>query len=239
MNEIKHLFELGGPTMYAIAILAVAGATIFVERMLVVVSLVGQLQALDRRIRDAARTGHLPEMVSICANAPAGVSAVLMRGIEATIRRASRDEILAEMSRDGRRFSLKLRRGLGLLATLGSMSPFLGLFGTVLGIMQALEDIGASGATGMDVVAGGVSEALVDTAAGIIVAVVMVLLHQILRAQVSRAVLEVQVLVEDAADQFSRLPPPPPGETAGSLAARGDKPVQVPVITGEGAHVPA
>ncbi len=226
MTELKHLFDLGGPAMWAISALAVVGVTIFVERMFVVFSTVGQLQALDRRMRDAVLAGNLPELVSTCAKAPGGVAPVLMRGLEAAMRKAGRDDILSEMTRDGRRLSLKLRRGLGMLATLGSMSPFMGLFGTVLGIMQALKNIGAAGAGGLDVVAGGVSEALVTTAAGILVAIVMVLLHQVLRAQLSRAVLEVQVLVEDAADYFSRMPQNGHGgDPAGLLraAVRDDK----------------
>ena len=207
VNDLRHLFEQGGPTMWVIGGVALVGATLFFERMLVIVNLVGTLHALDRRLRDAALAGNMPEMVSCCAKAPAGVAPVLMRGIEAAMRKACRDDILSEMQREGRRLSLKLRRGLGLLATLGTMSPFLGLFGTVLGIMQALHSIGTSGAGGLDVVATGVSEALVTTAAGILVAITMVVLHQILRAQLNRVVLEVQVLVEDAADHFSRTPP--------------------------------
>lgn len=191
--------------MWVIGLVALAGATLFAERMLVVLNLVGHLHALDRRLRDAAMAGNMPEMVSCCAKAPAGVAPVLMRGVEAAMRKASRDDILSEMSREGRRLSLRLRRGLGLLATFGTMSPFLGLFGTVLGIMQALRSIGASGAGGLDVVSTGVSEALVTTAAGIMVAIVMVILHQILRAQLNRVVLEAQVLVEDAADHFARV----------------------------------
>ena len=72
--------------------------------------------------------------------------------------------------------------------------------------MEALRRIGETGASGLDVVAGGVGEALVDTAAGIMVAIAMVLLHQFLKSQLGQAVLEVQLLIEDAADSLSRLP---------------------------------
>ncbi len=191
--------------MWAICGLMAVGGAIFVERLISVRAITGQLRVLDRRIRDTANAGNLPEMMSICAKAPGGMGPVLMRGLEAAVRGQARDDILSEMSRDGRKLSLRIRRGLGMLATLGSMSPFTGLFGTVLGIMQALKSIGASGSTGLDVVATGVSEALITTAAGILVAVVLVLLHQWLRAILSHAVLEIQVLVEDAADVFSRL----------------------------------
>ena len=177
LDQMRHLFELGGPTMYAIAGLGFVGTAIFVERVLAVRSLLTQVRSLDRRIRDAVVAGNLPAVVSLCSKAPAGLAPVLMRGVEAAIRQAPRDDILAEMSRDGRRLLLRLKRGLGMLATLGSMAPFTGLFGTVLGIMQALRNIGQSGAGGLDVVAGGVSEALVSTAGGLAVALVIVLLE--------------------------------------------------------------
>lgn len=193
--------------MWAIAAVALVGVAIFFERLLAVIGLVGQAQQLDRRMRDAVMAGNMPELLNCCAKAPGGVAAVLMRGVESSMRGANRDEILAEMSRDGRRFAFKLRRGIAFLGTLGSMSPFVGLFGTVLGIMDALHRIGQSGSGGLDVVATGVSEALVTTAAGIMVAICMVLLHSILRGQLNRAVMEVQVLVEDAADYLARMPP--------------------------------
>jgi Biopolymer transport proteins len=64
-----------------------------------------------------------------------------------------------------------LKRGLGLLATIGSTAPFIGLFGTVVGIINAFRSIAATGSGGMSVVSGGIAEALVSTALGIFVAI--------------------------------------------------------------------
>jgi biopolymer transport protein ExbB len=65
----------------------------------------------------------------------------------------------------------KLQSGLGLLATVGSVSPFVGLFGTVWGILNALVGIGIAGQASIDKVAGPVGEALIMTALGLFVAV--------------------------------------------------------------------
>lgn len=65
----------------------------------------------------------------------------------------------------------ELKRGLGSLATIGSTAPFVGLFGTVVGIINAFHGIAESKATGLAAVAGGISEALVATAIGLFVAV--------------------------------------------------------------------
>ena len=66
---------------------------------------------------------------------------------------------------------IELKRGLGLLATIGSTAPFIGLFGTVVGIINAFRSIAATGSGGMSVVSGGIAEALVSTALGIFVAI--------------------------------------------------------------------
>ena len=64
-----------------------------------------------------------------------------------------------------------MKRGLGFLATIGSTAPFIGLFGTVVGIINAFQGIAATGSGGMAAVSGGIAEALVATALGIFVAI--------------------------------------------------------------------
>jgi biopolymer transport protein ExbB/biopolymer transport protein TolQ len=66
---------------------------------------------------------------------------------------------------------IQLKQGLGALATIGSTAPFIGLFGTVAGIINAFRNIAATGSGGMSVVSGGIAEALVTTALGIFVAI--------------------------------------------------------------------
>lgn len=70
-----------------------------------------------------------------------------------------------------------LEQGLALLASIGSTAPFVGLFGTVLGIMHALQEISTSGSASLDVVAGPIGEALVATAIGIAAAIPAVLAY--------------------------------------------------------------
>jgi biopolymer transport protein ExbB len=81
------------------------------------------------------------------------------------------DWMLGSMQRSQGAIASKLSNGLALLATVGSTSPFIGLFGTVVGIYRALIKIGASGQASIDAVAGPVGEALIMTALGLVVAV--------------------------------------------------------------------
>ena len=79
------------------------------------------------------------------------------------------------LERSQNHINSKLNGGLAFLATVGSTAPFVGLFGTVIGILRALVKIGASGQASIDTVAGPVGEALIMTAIGLIVAVPAVL----------------------------------------------------------------
>ena len=85
-----------------------------------------------------------------------------------------------------------MESGLTLLASIGSTAPFVGLFGTVLGIMHAMHEITASGSTSLDVVAGPIGDALVATAIGIAVAVPAVLAYNFFlrRVKIQRTRLE-------------------------------------------------
>lgn len=92
-------------------------------------------------------------------------------------------------------------RGLSELATIGSISPFVGLFGTVWGIMNALKNIGESGQASIDVVAGPVGEALIATAVGIAVAVPAVLFYNLLLRKQKLRITQMEAF----ADAFARL----------------------------------
>jgi len=82
------------------------------------------------------------------------------------------DDLVTSALRDSMSETLvQLKQGLGFLATIGSTAPFVGLFGTVAGIINAFRNIAATGSGGMSVVSGGIAEALVTTALGIFVAI--------------------------------------------------------------------
>lgn len=81
------------------------------------------------------------------------------------------------MQQQLRKEKAKMDSGLGWLASFGSVSPFVGLFGTVWGIMHALQDISQKGSASLEVVAGPIGEALIATAIGIAVAIPSVLAY--------------------------------------------------------------
>ena len=101
------------------------------------------------------------------------------RGGEPTLetRLAGMDNLKRALEKSQSRESERLGRALNFLATTGSATPFIGLFGTVWGIMASFQDIGQRGSASLAVVAPGISEALVATAAGLAVAIPAVIFY--------------------------------------------------------------
>ncbi|MGH9374950.1 MAG: MotA/TolQ/ExbB proton channel family protein [Terriglobia bacterium] len=96
----------------------------------------------------------------------------------------------------------ELKRGIPALATVGSTAPFVGLFGTVLGIIHAFDGISAQHTTGLGAVAGGISEALVTTAIGLLVAIPAVWLYNYFTSKLESFDIEMDNSSSELIDYF-------------------------------------
>ena len=114
----------------------------------------------------------------------------------------------AEIKRSLRRFSAlesaKLEKYLSFLATTGSTTPFIGLFGTVWGIMNAFRGIGAAGSASLSVVAPGIAEALITTAAGLVAAIPAVIAYNYYLSRARQMIIEMEDFSEELLDFFSK-----------------------------------
>jgi biopolymer transport protein ExbB len=173
---------------------------------LIVVKTYGQLRAARRNAAFARQFWSAPNLQAASELTPNGsaVAQLAAAGLE-VLRTPSgaespdlehawdRHDLLERNLRQGiARERRRLEAGLAVLATVGSTAPFVGLFGTVWGIMNAMRRIGALGNVSIDAVAGPIGEALVATALGIGVAVPAVLAYNFLlrRAKLITAQLE-------------------------------------------------
>ena len=89
-------------------------------------------------------------------------------------------------------FSAEARRGMGMLASIGSTAPFIGLFGTVIGIITAFQGIASAGGGGLGAVSAGIAEALIVTAVGLVVAIASVLFYNSLSGRFDRLDMRMQ-----------------------------------------------
>lgn len=116
-----------------------------------------------------------PDALKLCKTTAGPVAALMQVAIENRARSKSEARALLSAAQIDER--VKLERFLGIIGTMGNVAPFIGLFGTVVGIIKAFHDLALSGSGGPSVVAAGISEALVATAGGIAVAIPSVMLY--------------------------------------------------------------
>jgi biopolymer transport protein ExbB len=113
-----------------------------------------------------------------------------------------------EAERRKEQIGAELRRGMNVLATVGSIAPFVGLLGTVVGIIGAFQGIGSSGSAGLGAVSTGISEALIETAFGLIVAIPAVIFFNYLNARVNAIELALArsagELLDEMENQYGR-----------------------------------
>ncbi len=107
------------------------------------------------------------------------------------------ERLAAAVERERQQVGLRLRRNLWILGTIGAIAPFVGLFGTVIGIMHAFRQIQQTGQGGFRVVAAGISEALVATAGGLAVGIAAVFLYNLLNVHVQKLVVQLRLLAEE------------------------------------------
>ncbi len=132
---------------------------------------------LTRHLREIANTPKTQDS-SFARICQAGIKALDDLRSHSNLSKEDCHEVLMQSLRQQAYFEQKrLDSGLAVLASIGSTAPFIGLFGTVWGIMNALKRITATGSAGLDVVAGPIGEALIATAIGIATAVPAVLAY--------------------------------------------------------------
>jgi biopolymer transport protein ExbB len=107
------------------------------------------------------------------------------------------ERLAAAVERERQQVGLRLRRNLWILGTIGAIAPFVGLFGTVIGIMHAFRQIEQTGQGGFRVVAAGISEALIATAGGLAVGIAAVFLYNLLNVHVQKLVVQLRLLAEE------------------------------------------
>lgn len=112
-------------------------------------------------------------------------------------------EIKRMLRRYGALESAKLEKYLNFLATTGSTTPFIGLFGTVWGIMNSFRGIGAAGAASLAVVAPGIAESLIATAAGLVAAIPAVIAYNYYLSMAKRMIIEMEDFSEELLDFFT------------------------------------
>jgi biopolymer transport protein ExbB len=210
----------------ACSVIAVAAA---LERVIALWAFGDKARALADAVGRALFRGDLDDARAQCERSTSAAADVFLAALVALSPKAvtlagrpapeaTPEKLVAVVERERQRTALKLRRGLWLLATVGATAPFIGLFGTVVGIMTAFQSMAQTGQGGFAVVAAGISEALITTAAGIAVAVLAVVLYNTLNTHAQKLSLQLRLLTEEYLELVKELLP---GLRAAPPAGRG------------------
>ncbi len=165
-----ELYQLGKLTTYPLTALSVFSLWILLERWWVFSGLTRKTQDLTRRVVETLARRDVSAAIALCEASKTPIASVFAEALRwRNVALEDLDRILATSRQE---VVAGLRKRLWVLGTIGSLAPFIGLFGTVVGIMRAFNDMAAEGVGGFEVVAAGISEALVATAVGLLVAIV-------------------------------------------------------------------
>ncbi len=192
-------FQQGGIAMYPLLLCSILCVGIGIERI-VALYRAGRADArLAPALREMLNAGQVAEAAHRCEQADSPLARIMNAGLSAGGEGAEQRRQAVE--RALLRETAQTERYMPVLATIGSVSPFIGLFGTVLGIMRAFRDIGLAGSAGSAVVAAGIAEALVATATGLFVAVIAVVAYNHLMTWAQGVVTNAQLTAEELLSQ--------------------------------------
>jgi biopolymer transport protein ExbB/biopolymer transport protein TolQ len=199
-----------GPTALAVAIIlfvmSMYSIAVMVERWLTFQAAKKQSREFAPKVAAALRDNRIEEAINISDRYKKSHLAMVVNAGLQDIQAASGSNVLDSAKRALQRATAiktaEFKRGLSTLATIGSTAPFVGLFGTVVGIINSFQGMKSAESTGIGAVAGGISEALIETAFGLIVAVPAVWMYNYFSSKVESFVVEMDNSSSELIDYF-------------------------------------
>ncbi len=184
--SVLDMIQTGWIATYPLILFSVVTLSIVLERVWSLRNLVSGSLSLAHNICPPLERGDFPMALQTTQGqvaTPAGriFSDVLAR------HQSDSMEYLSDLTEDKRFEELEALKGpLWVLGTIGSSAPFIGLFGTVVGIVKAFHNMALMGSGGFSVVAAGISEALIATALGLVVAIIAVIFYNYFQTRIER-----------------------------------------------------
>jgi len=217
--DLIDMFSQMGPLAWGVAIILFImsfwSVGIAIERIYTYNQARKQSKLFAPQVAKHLRDGRLKEAIALSASKDyrySHLAKVVLAGLqEYQFQQESgtslnRDDVLDTVRRSIQRASAltasDLKKGVSALATIGSTAPFVGLLGTVVGVINAFQGIGASGSAGIGAVSVGISEALVETALGLVVAIPAVWFYNYLTGRIEYFNVEMDNSSSELVDYF-------------------------------------
>ncbi len=221
------LFREGGPVMYPLLIFSILGVIFIIERFIALRQAKINVNEFLAKIRKALLANRsIKDAIKVCEDYRGPVPSIMKAGllkygqpkedVEKTIENAA----LFEMGR--------LERNLVWLATIANVSPLLGFFGTVAGMIKSFDALAEAGLSNPGLVAAGISEALITTAAGLAVAIPAQLAYNFFMSRINKFVRDIETSTNMLLETFGEMQRsginPEPAATARTAATAATKP---------------
>jgi biopolymer transport protein ExbB len=194
------LMNSGGWDMWLLLALSIVGLAVVIERLVFFASQHGDTKGLLRAIGQKIAADDIDGAIKVCRSQRGMLPRILEFGLQRGEK--NRADITDALSIALMEHLNALERNLGIIGTIAVIAPFVGLFGTVLGIIRAFSDIALKGNSTPAVVAAGVSEALVTTATGLIIAVIAVVFFNYFKTRIKSYNQEMIVAANQMAEML-------------------------------------
>jgi biopolymer transport protein ExbB len=218
LHGFTQTMKAGGVTLGIILACSVLALSVGIERVAALWKFLDRARTLAETVKRCLYRGAVAEARAACERSSSLAAEIFLVGFERH-GRSTEGALEAAVDRERQRVALTLKGQLWLLATIGATAPFVGLFGTVWGILHAFKEIGATHQAGIDVVGPGIAEALVTTAAGIVVAIEAMVIYNYFMARLQRTVLELKLMAEEFVELLREQKPDPTGPSPTTTAA--------------------
>jgi biopolymer transport protein ExbB len=185
-----EIIQLGGPVMWPIILCSIMGAAIVLERLWTLQQKRVLPHELTEQVWRWVQNNQVTDKLIAALEQNSPLGRVLAVGL--VNRHRTRDIMKERLEDAGRHVVHELERFLNTLGTIASISPLLGLLGTVTGIIRAFNAISLEGTGDPRVLSAGIGEALIATAAGLCVAIPSLFAYRILRGKVNRIVIQME-----------------------------------------------
>lgn len=198
------IFLKGGFIMWPILLCSVIAVKIIIERYLVIKKSKANIPSFLVKLRSFLKRKDLQGAINFCNQEKSSVANIVKKGLKKFT--LGNERVKEAIENAGKQEIVKLEKGLSLLATISGAAPLLGFLGTVTGMIAAfrkIEDL--HGATNPSDLAGGIWEALLTTAFGLIVGIIALTFYNTLIEAVNKLVLDMEVVSNDIIDVLEEM----------------------------------
>jgi len=209
LDPIWEMFKEGGMAMYPLLVCSILVVAIAVQRVVLFAKSRMDPMAFVHELRRVLVTDGLSQGAAYCRAFDRPVTRICLAGILQHERK--KEDVEASLANSVKAETASLEYMLSTVGTIGALAPFIGLFGTVIAIRGSIREISMSGRAGTQEIYGHIGEALIATAAGLLVGVVAVFIYNWLTNWADSYVRDMEIAADEVTHVVKEAMPQSPG----------------------------